>query len=291
MVVFHVLRMVDSGKITLDADYTYASASAKPETRKIRDWIDPMVTLSDNHCTGALLKMLHDKNEIDNLNREFRELNLGTLQINATNPKNGLDWMPGQIHMTAFDAVRLLWIVDGAPGTLWLDAANQPVTAQYLSESSRAYLKKELSDQAFNVTLSTADLTGGPHVRAGIPSWAPTRWINSTNGHVYLDGADYGVDIREANAKAEVLFAHKTGWAFNSVSDAGIVTSLPGKPFRHYLIAFIANLGWRYADEFFADRKTFPYDDRIGRIDFTQRIPALGKAIDDGVVKLSAAPK
>ena len=99
------------------------------------------------------------------------------------------------------------------------------------------------------------------------------------------------MDIRAANGQAEVNFAHKTGMTFNYGSDAGIVTSLPGKPFRHYVIAFVANLGNRYADEVFATRKTFPALDEISPVAYTQRIPALGKTMDDALIQLSAAKK
>jgi hypothetical protein len=282
------MRMVDSGKVDLDSEYVYSVEGVKPETRKLRDWVYPMITVSDNHATSALLKMLHDKGEIQSLNREFNELNLGTLQINGTNPKNGSDWLPGQIHMTAFDIARLLWLIDGAPGNLWPGADGKPVTAQYLSDSSRAYLTKTLLDQGWNEALSTANMPGAPHVQAGIPSRVAALWINATNGHVVVEGTDFGVDVRGPNEKAEVEFAHKTGLTFNYAADAGIVTSLPGKPFRHYIIAFIANLGNRYADEAFASRKTFPANDPVGPIAYTQRIPALGKAIDEAVTKLSA---
>lgn len=286
MVVFHVMRMIDAGKISLDSAYVY-DAGTKPESRKIRDWLEPMITISDNHATSALVKMLHDKNEIEPLNREFRDLNLGTLQLNATSAANGLGWSPGQIHMTAFDVARLFWIIDGGPGELWRGADGQPVTAKLLSEPSRAFLKKLLLDQGFNDVLTTANFPGAPNVRAGIPSRVASRWINSTNGHAVVDGEDFGVDIRATNALAEVDFAHKTGLTFNYGSDAGIVTSLPGKPFRHYLIAFLGNLGNRYADEVFATRTNFPAFDKVGPICYTQRIPALGKAIDDAVQKLS----
>jgi beta-lactamase class A len=291
MVAFHVMRMVDAGTLALDTEYTYAVAGAKPETRKVRDWFDPMITVSDNHATSALLKMMHDKNEIEPLNREFRQLNLGTLQIHGTNPKDGLGWSPGRIHITAFDTARLLWLIDGGPGELWLDADGKPVTARRLSDSSRAYLKKTLLEQGFNEALSTASLTGAPHARAGIPSRVAARWIAPANGHVVLERADYGVDIRQANARAEVEFAHKSGLTFNYAADAGIVTALPGQPFRHYVIAFVANLGYRYADEEFAGRATFPANDSVSPIAYTQRIPALGKAIDEAVTKLAASAK
>ena len=57
------------------------------------------------------------------------------------------------------------------------------------------------------------------------------------------------------------------------------------------MVAIIANLGYRYADEEFASRKTLPALDPVGPITYTQRIPALGKAIDDAVIRLSASQK
>ena len=111
--------------------------------------------------------------------------------------------------------------------------------------------------------------------------------MNATNGHVVVEGTDYGVDIREWNQRAEVTFAHKTGLTFNYGSDAGIVTALPGKPFRHYVIAFLGNLGYRYADGVFANRATFPANDPVSPLAYTQRVPALGRAIDAAVERLS----
>ncbi|MEY4917940.1 MAG: hypothetical protein RL616_1853, partial [Verrucomicrobiota bacterium] len=99
MVAFHVMRMIDAGKLTLDTEYIFELPDAKPEPRKVRDWLDAMLTVSDNHATQALLKMFHDKNEIEPLNREFRELNLPTLQINATDPKTGRGWNTAQINL------------------------------------------------------------------------------------------------------------------------------------------------------------------------------------------------
>jgi hypothetical protein len=291
MVAFHVMRMIDAGKLTLDTEYSYEADGAKPEPRKIRDWLDAMITVSDNHCTSALLKMFHDKNEIEPLNREFRELNLPTLQINATDPKNGRGWNTAQINLTAYDIARMFRLIDGGPGVFWHDVNGQPVTAAILSDSSRAFLKRTLSDQAYNDCLTTVNLTGVKNVRPGIPTRVAERWINATNGHVIFNGEDFGADVRAANAKAEVNFAHKTGLTFNYGADAGIITSLPGKPFRHYIIAFIGNLGYRHADEVFAASKSFPGFAQVSPIVYTQRIPALGKSIDDALIKLSAGKK
>jgi hypothetical protein len=288
MVAFHVMRMIDAGKLTLDTEYIYEAADAKPEPRKIRDWVDAMITRSDNHATSALLKMFADKNEIAPMNAEFRELNLPTLQINGIDPRTGRGWDTAKITLTAYDIARMFRLIDGGPGVFWHDAAGQPIRETILSDASRAFLKKTLSDQAYNDCLTTANFPGVEHVQAGIPSHVAERWINPTNGRVRFDDEDYGVDIRTANAAAEVDFAHKTGLTFNYGADAGIVTSLPGKPFRHYIIAFVANLGYRYADEVFAGNKTFPAFAKVSPIAYTQRIPALGRAIDGAVTRLAA---
>src|SRR5262249_4433401 len=115
-------RMIDAGKLTLDTEYTYAVADEKLDARKIRAWLDRMITVSDNHATRALLKMFHERGEIEPLNRTFRDLNLATLQINGTSAADGKNWSPGQIHMTAFDTARLFWIIEGGPGELWRGA-------------------------------------------------------------------------------------------------------------------------------------------------------------------------
>ena len=291
MVAFHVLRLVDAGNLTLDTEYAFRTSLTNSDRRRIRNWLEPMITVSDNHATQALLALFHDRNEIVKLNQEFRDLGLGTLQINHTSPIDGRGWQPGQIHMTAFDTARLLWIIEGGPGELWRGANGEPVTAKLLSDSSREFLKKLLSDQGFNDALTTANFPGAPNVRPGIPSRVATRWINPLNGFVNVDNLNYGVDIRAANPKAEVNFAHKTGLTFNYGSDAGIVTSLPGQPFRHYIVAFLGNLGYRYTDGAFATRTNYPAFDDRSPVSYTQRIPALGKAIDEALKKISAPEK
>jgi hypothetical protein len=225
---------------------------------------------------------------MDVMNREFQELGLGTLQVNGTRAEDGYGWLVGGIHMTAFDTARLLLLVEGPEGTLWRAPDGKPVTAAFLSSSSRAFLKQLLLEQGLNEALSTANLAGVPNVRPGIPSRIASRWINPTNGVVNAHGINYGVDVRPSNERAEVTFAHKTGLTYNYASDAGIVNSLPGKPFRRYLIAFLGNVGYRYTDEVFANRTRGPYADSVSPISYTQRVPALGKAIDDAVTRLSA---
>ena len=291
LVAYHVLTMVDDNKLSLDEPYTYLTGDEE-ETRTIRDWMEPMITYSDNASTRALLQLLHARGEVDAMNAEFRRLGLGTLQINGTDPDTGGNWQPGQIHMSALDTARLMWLIDGAPDDymLWRSPEGNPVTPAEISESSRAYLKDLLAQQGFNEALTTAnfgtyqqgtEVVGPPNTLPGIPSLVPSRWIDPGDGSVTVDGVPYGQDVRYYNDNiAEVSFAHKTGLTYNYGSDAGIVESLPGKPYRHYIIAYLSNLGYRYADAAFADRTSYPLYDEVGGIAYTQSIPALGKAID-----------
>ena len=226
LVAFHTMRMVDAGGLALDTPFTYSAPKAKDETRVLRDWLDPMITVSDNRATHALLQMLHQREHIDVMNREFRELGLGTLQVNGTRASDGYGWQTDRIHMTAFDTARLLWLIEGPTGELWRAPDGKAVTAKFLSDSSRAFLKKLLLEQGLNEALSTSNLAGVPNVRPGIPSQIAPRWINPTNGFVVTDGVNFGVDVRASNAKAEVTYAHKSGLTYNYASDAGIENPL-----------------------------------------------------------------
>jgi hypothetical protein len=289
LVGYYVMRLVDTGTLGLDQSYPYTVLDTSGQTiesqesRLLRDWMNPMLTYSDNYSTQALIKLLYDLNQIDALNAEFRRLGLATLQINNTNPRTGAGWQPGSIHMTALDTARLLWLIDGTRGDrpLWRRPGGRPVTSAELSDSSRSYLKGLLADQGFNEVLSTSNFCLAPNIRPGIPAAVPTRWIDPNDGTVTVDGIPYGQDVRSCNAVAEVSFAHKTGLTFNYGSDAGIVKSLRNQPYRHYIIAFLANQGYRYADPVFADRTSFPCFDAVGGICYTQRIPALAKRIDN----------
>ena len=169
-----------------------------------------MITVSSNNATRAMLKLLHDRNDLPAMHAELRGLGLGTLQVNDTNPGTGGNWQPGSIHMTALDTARLLWLIEGGSGTLWLRPDGRPVLASLLSSSSRTFLKGLLDDQAFHEALSTGSLCGKANVRPGIPALVPARWTNP-DGTETAGGFPYGQDVRPCNAAAEVVFGHKTG--------------------------------------------------------------------------------
>ncbi len=311
IVGFRIMRLVDAGQLTLKTKYTYNPSSdplppaasrgeeersdrpahggkflsPRPtpqdaETRRISDWLDPMITVSDNHSARALLKLLHDRNDFPAMHEELRSLGLGTLQINGTLPASGRNWQPGQIHMTSMDTARLLWLIEGGTGPLWTRPDGTPVLASMLSDGSRSFLKSLLGNQAFHEVLSTGSLCGAPNVEPGIPALVPARWINP-DGTETGGGYPYGYDVRPCNATAEVEFGHKTGLTFNYGADAGIVRSLPGQPERRYVIAFMSSLGYRYTDPPFASRSSYPCYDPVGAICYTQRIPAMAEQIDD----------
>lgn len=278
LVAAYTMRLVDESVVALDDIYDYQPPGEPKESRKVRAWLDPMITESDNHSARAMLKMLHDLSRIDGLNLYYERLGLPTLQIHGTNPTNGYTWTPGLFHMTAFDTARLLWLIEGGPA-LWHAPATD-VRATELSASSRTFLLGLLKDQGLHEALSTTNICGAPATVPGIPALIAERWIDPVTHAVTADGTHFGRDVRPCQQSAEVLFAHKTGETFNYASDAGIVTSLPGKPGRHYIIAFFANVGSRYADPEFASRKTPPCSDALTPICYTQRIPAMAREID-----------
>ena len=176
------------------------------------DALVPMIVDSDNDATDACVALLHRIDFVDALNRTLAAFDLRTLQLNRTTPaggwRNGDGAGVGAIHMTAWDTVRLLWLLDAAaPPPPWLAPATPPL----LSAASRAHLRALLERQRHDHVLSSGSLRGLPGHVAGLPD-APT-------------------------------FAHKTGSTENYASDAGIVRD--GR--THYLVAVLTNLGSRYA--------------------------------------------
>jgi hypothetical protein len=173
--------------------------------------LEPMLVASDNDATTDCVALLHRVRLIDTLNQRFGQLGLATLQLRGTKPDGG--WRNadgagvGHIHMTAWDTVRLLWLLDAqAPPPPWL-----PPGTSLLSEASRAHLHGVLRRQALDEVLSSGALRG-------VPGWVP--------------------GLPDAPA-----YAHKTGTTDNYASDAGIVQTAH----THYIVAVLTSLGRRYA--------------------------------------------
>ncbi len=175
--------------------------------------LTPMITVSDNDATDTCVALLHQVGWLpQRLNERFAQLGLPTLQIHHTTPKGG--WRNGDgsgvghIHMTAWDTVRLLWLLDAdAPPAPWLAAGTPPL----LKTASRDRLRTTLAAQTLDEILSSGALRG-------VPGWVP--------------------GLPDAPA-----FAHKTGTTQNYASDAGIVKTAQ----MHYIVALLSSLGSRYA--------------------------------------------
>ena len=175
-----------------------------------------MIVHSDNAATDECVALLHHAGLLtpghDNvLNACFAAWDLHTLQLNETTPAGG--WRNadgagvGHIHMTAWDSVRLLWLLDPhAPPAPWL-----PAGTATLRPATRAHLHAVLARQQRDGILSSGTLRDVPGWVGGLPD-APR-------------------------------YAHKTGSTDNYASDAGIVRDER----RHYIVAVLSSLGRRYA--------------------------------------------
>jgi hypothetical protein len=200
---------------------------------KLLDWADieksleAMIVVSSNDATTACVALLHKHGLLapsvvvseSALNRRFAALGLHTLQINNTQADGG--WLNGagagvgQIHMTAWDTVRLLWLLDAqAPPAPWLAAHKAKAAGDMLLQpTTRERLRAVLQCQQLDEILSSGALRA-------VPGWVP--------------------GLPDAPA-----FAHKTGTTENYASDAGIVRT--GN--YHYIVALLSNLGERYAPD------------------------------------------
>ncbi|GII95523.1 serine hydrolase [Sinosporangium siamense] len=277
MVGFGVLRLVDKGTIALTDTYDYrptenSSLCRGDTSNTVGNYLQASLTTSDNPATCALVKLLHDKGAVNELNQTFQSLGLETLQLKNTNPATGGRWS-NPVTMTSLDTAKLLALVNGLPGKAWNAPDGTPVTSAVLSPASRQVFKVHLANQGWNDMLSTANRCDSPV--PGIPHRVPSRWVGD-DGTVTVAGNRFGRDVRPCDANAEVSFAHKTGWVSNSGADAGIVKSLPGKAGRHYIVVALTNLGTQYVD---ANRP--PAEPGLFPMTFTEKLAGLGKAVDE----------
>jgi Beta-lactamase enzyme family len=291
LVAFQVERRVDARRLSLESPVTevvpppaLGEVAAAPETRSLGAWLEAMVTESDNRATKAVLHELHERDEIEPLNRDLARLGLDTLRIDGTSPLDGGRWTPGEIHATAMDLARLLWLVEGGPGVLWRTSTGRAVTRAELPEPARQRLRALLADQGLHDTLSSGSLCGA--AAPGIPALVPERFLDPASGRETVGEMPFGRDVRPCNAIAEVRFLHKTGLTWNYAADAGAVEPLPGKPFRRYVVALLSAMGTRFVDP---EQAAAPRHPCLGeQICSTRRLARLGAAIDAYAVEAAA---
>ena len=280
MVAFGVLRLADQGVIKLTDTYNYQPTSTSSvslcgsdTSDTIGGYLDAALTESSDPASCALVKLLWDHNAVTGLNQEFQDLGLQTLQLEGTNPATGGHWT-NAVTMSSLDTAKLLALINGGPGVLWTAPDGKPVTRAVLSTSSRKFFLDELGQQGWNWMLSTTNYCGAAYPAAGIPQVTAKRWI-AANGTMTVAGNYFGRNVRPCNRTAQVTFAHKTGWVSNSAADAGIVQSLPGQKYRHYIVTVFSNLGDQYEDP---GRPATPPG--VTAPWYTQKFARLGRAID-----------
>lgn len=272
MVAYSALRLVDQGKLSLDASLAFhdvdgVSCGAAPSnpsgavpapvadglTATVRSWLDQMITVSDNFATCVLLQAIYDRGALDSENQHFLDLGLSTFRMRPLLPQVGSGWLSGTMTMGALDTTKLLLLISGANGRLWTAPSGAPVSAAWgLSATSRQVLLRMLGEQSFNEVLNPVNLCGSSDAVQGIPSTVAQRWVDPASGNVVTyDGdlvIDFGYDTRPCQAAAQVDFAHKTGLTYNAGGDAGIVRALPGQDGRWYLVAALTSVGYRFGD-------------------------------------------
>jgi hypothetical protein len=271
MVAVGVARAIDAGAAGWSAAWQHGEL-----TRSVADWCEDMIATSDDAATTALTAWLHAHGAIErddaagierrnDLHAAFEACGLATLRFANTRADGG--WGNnagagvGHLQMTAWDAVRLLWLLDAQSGAPPWCAGQPPL----VSDAGRKRLLGFLQAQGLHEVLSSTVLAGVPGWQPGLPAQLPMQWVDPHTGAADVKRRHYPGDVRAANARAEVTFAHKTGTTENYASDGGIVRGLAPRR-RHYLIAVLTNLGLRYA----------PHP----ACATTWRLPALGRAVD-----------
>ena len=280
MVAVAVARQVDAGACAWDTPVRYAG-----RTRPAADWAEDMIVFSCNDSTSALVALLHAQraivragdHEVHNAVHEaFAAQGLATLRLADTRADGGWGNAAGagvgHLQMTAWDSVRLLWLLDAdAPPAPWLAVGTPPL----VSAKNRARIRAWLDDQALHEILSSTALAGVPGCVQGLAAAMPARWIGADGSLFAGTEHAFPADVRPASQRAEVRFAHKTGTTQNYASDAGIVRGIAPRQ-RHYIVALITNLGTRYA----------PCEPCAT----AWRVPALGAAIDAAIAPWLEAP-
>ncbi|NCX45126.1 MAG: hypothetical protein EBW74_11940, partial [Betaproteobacteria bacterium] len=236
------------------------------EKHSVEHCCDRMITLSSNEATDTLVALLHQKALIDNsikhndLNQHFKSFDLHGLRLDNTTANGG--WRNpdgagvGQLQMTSWDCVRMLWLILDATGQAgirppWLASTNAPDPGQsifpdrkFLSAQSANRFWRWMDDQARHEVLSSGLLAGVPGWVEGIPARLPDRWMNA-HQQVQIEGEIFSGFDPSRQQLASVTFAHKTGSTWSYACDAGLVKSIkPGG--RRYLIAMMSTLGMRH---------------------------------------------
>lgn len=190
MVGTYVMQLVDRGQASDGTPVTLATlidlpsadrvptCPKEPQTLSIQQLLETMLQWSGNCATAALVRFLHDHQEIvqstevdaqgfptgpptrSRPNDLFAELGLSTLQMNRTiavsgrwgNANNNYDRATASVahnHMNSWDSARLFWLLDDLPADrqpAWEVALGRRVDTQFLSAANKALLRRIFAD-------------------------------------------------------------------------------------------------------------------------------------------------
>lgn len=219
MVAVGVGRLVDSGR----SDWSLPLAH-EGKTRPVGDWLFDMITVSSNEATSALVAHLHARGAIrreggvevyNELHALFAAQGLPGLMIANTQADggwgNGAGSGVGQIQMTAWDALRLMWRLDG-------DAPTQP---PLVSEASRAVIRRALDAQKLHHILNSESLRALPGWVPGIPA----RFAHKT-GNTQNYSADAGI-VHDGDLHYLIAITTSLGSRYAPHPDAATTWKLP----------------------------------------------------------------
>jgi hypothetical protein len=179
MVAVGVGRLADQGR----SDWTLPLAYSG-QTRPVADWLFDMITISSNEATSALVAHLHERGAIrreggrevhNEMHEAFAAARLPGLMIANTQPDggwgNGAGSGVGQIQMTAWDALRLMWRLD----------ADAPAVPPLVSPASREVIRGALDAQKLHHNLNSESLRALPGWVPGIPVHFAHKTGNTQN--------------------------------------------------------------------------------------------------------------
>lgn len=300
MVAFGLVFLSDHGVVNVNGNYTYNGV-----TKPITQWTAEMIQYSNNTSAQAMIKYLHEvtyegQTGIQFLNAEMQRLGMTTLQLQGTSAATGGGWANGGVTMTSFDTARLDLLLDGGNGgVLWKTPEGLDVTSDILSEAGRQWLLDIWSGSAFHWMLDTGNFcnwttpyTGTRQYPApGIPAVVPESTLNPNGtSKIQWAGSPFAtVDIRPCNEEAEVTYYNKYGLTENAGADAGIVKNLAGKPFRHYIISVMTNIGYRYGDPELSALAN-PCLSNVSSFCYSEEFPILAGKIDAAIKARGEVP-
>lgn len=222
MVAVGIGRLVDAGRSDWALPLTHAGTA-----RPVGDWLHDMITISSNEATTALVGHLHARGAIrreggrevhNELHDLFAAHGLPGLSIANTQPDGGWGNAAGagvgQIQMTAWDALRLMWRLD----------ADAPAQPPLLSPASRAVIRRALDEQKLHHNLSSESLRGLPGWVPGIPA-PPARFAHKT-GNTQNYGSDAGI-VHDGELHYLIAVTTSLGSRYAPHPDASTTWKLP----------------------------------------------------------------